>query len=517
MKQEEKKEIKTGIEKNSQYEVSVFIGMKFYKNVPLSEIIKYIKSGFFDKQIVPIREGKAKDNDNWKELKKKLLAFTPCGTFNKIRQPQYLENYNKLIVIDIDHVAVNVEEVSLLAKKANEDQFTYGSFISPSGIGIKIFTKVNSDKKFHETAYKQVADYFTELLGIEIDRTGKDVTRLCYISSDEGAYLNENAAEFIVEQPDEIDEKEIPEIEQNNRLTFSETQTQFEKIVAMTKNRMMFTEGNRNNFVHLLANSCNRWGIQFNEALKHIENSEFSYDPKEEVVATVASAYKNVIQHNQYPLRRVSEKEDNVATLHVCTHILEEIETDNCFPDDNPVISDFVYENLPNLLKKGTELFSESIQRDILLTGSLGVFSGCFPTLTGLYNHKIVYPNLYVFVTAPAANSKGIMDYAKSYGDEYHYDLVRRSSVDKSKPRTLLYIPGNASSAAIMGHLDQSEGSVIFFETEADAVTTSLKNDWGNYSEILRKGFHHENVSQTRKANFEYNDVKVDIPGMLTT
>jgi hypothetical protein len=37
------------------------------------------------------------------------------------------------------------------------------------------------------------------------------------------------------------------------------------------------------------------------------------------------------------------------------------------------------------------------------------------------------------------------------------------------------------------------------FETEADTISSTLKNDWGGYSELMRAAFHHETISVNRK------------------
>jgi hypothetical protein len=74
----------------------------------------------------------------------------------------------------------------------------------------------------------------------------------------------------------------------------------------------------------------------------------------------------------------------------------------------------------------------------------------------------------------------------------------------------ILYIPANISSAMVIQHLKEGNERGIFCETEADSMGNTLKQDWGGYSDLLRKAFHHEPISYSRKTNKEF--VEIDNP-----
>jgi hypothetical protein len=76
------------------------------------------------------------------------------------------------------------------------DDFVFASFVSPSGNGLKIFVKVSSNKEQHKETFLKLQRYFEELLTVEIDKSGKDITRLCFMSFDPELYLNENSEVF---------------------------------------------------------------------------------------------------------------------------------------------------------------------------------------------------------------------------------------------------------------------------------------------------------------------------------
>ena len=72
----------------------------------------------------------------------------------------------------------------------------------------------------------------------------------------------------------------------------------------------------------------------------------------------------------------------------------------------------------------------------------------------------------------------------------------------------MFFIPGNTSSAMITKHLEYNDGMGCICETEADALTNALKQEWGSFSDIIRRGFQAETISLSRKTNLEYTEIK---------
>lgn len=130
------------------------------------------------------------------------------------------------------------------------------------------------------------------------------------------------------------------------------------------------------------------------------------------------------------------------------------------------------------------------------------------------------------------------MKYSKQLGDCYHdfllnqsredfkeykkekrlFDLkVKKAKTDQAidaliepeEPKAkMFFIPGDTSSSMIIKHLEDNEGMGCICETEADALTNALKQEWGGFSNIIRKGFQAEVISQSRKTNLEYSEIK---------
>ena len=260
------------------------------------KILSDIKTGVYQNAITYLRKSLA---DNKKEAaekaKKSLPAFTPSATFNGGRKMEFLTNYNALMVLDIDKL--EKEKLQQCKTKIRMDDFVFASFVSPSGNGLKIFVKVSTDKEQHKETFLKLQRYFEELLAVEIDKSGKDITRLCFFSYDPELYLNENAEVFAsgAKQSVQTDSQTVKKTD-NRQPTTNNPETIYEHCVRFTEKKIQFTEGNRNNFVYALANNLNRKGISEAMALGYIL-ADYGYDAKE-VTTAVQSAYQNTTEHN---------------------------------------------------------------------------------------------------------------------------------------------------------------------------------------------------------------------------
>lgn len=171
-------------------------------------------------------------------------------------------------------------------------------------------------------------------------------------------------------------------------------------------------------------------------------------------------------------------------------------------------IPDSIYEKLPTILKESCEVFNDKFERDVYLTGALSVLGGCFHNVSA-YNQvdkKKVAPNLLSFIVAPAANGKGVLKYALKLAGKIKESFAGTSS--KPKKKRSIIIPANISTAGIMEKLEQNKGVGIILESEIDTLLNVSKNDWGNYSDILRLSFENEDASLYRKSD----KILVNIP-----
>jgi hypothetical protein len=167
-----------------------------------------------------------------------------------------------------------------------------------------------------------------------------------------------------------------------------------------------------------------------------------------------------------------------------------------------PMFDDDIYDKLPSLLQKVCNPF-EDRERDMVLIGAITVLSACMPNIYGLYDNRKVYPNLYLFVAAPASSGKGVLNYSRNIGIPVH-NVLKKSDVSVRK---MLYIPADITSAGFIQVLGFNEGKGLFFETEGDTLSNTFKKEHGDYSDCFRKAFHHEMITFYRKGEKEHIEI----------
>lgn len=260
------------------------------------KILDDIKTGVYRNAITYLRKSLADNKTEAAErAKKSLPAFTPSATFKGGRKMEFLTNYNALVVLDIDKITP--EKLAECKSILNSNEYVFSYFVSPSGNGLKIFVKVDSGKDEHKDAFLVLQKYFEELLQVEIDKSGKDITRLCFCSFDPELFVNENSEVFLViESREEPKENQQSKKSDNQQLTTDNPETVYEHCVRFTEKKIQFTEGNRNNFVFALANNLNRKGVSESLALGYIL-ADYNYN-QQELMAAVKSAYNNTAEHN---------------------------------------------------------------------------------------------------------------------------------------------------------------------------------------------------------------------------
>jgi len=165
------------------------------ENLELGVILDQIRGGTYKAKVLVLRELVAQGKlDEYNDQKRSLPGFTPSGLFEGGRKLQHLKEYSGVIVLDLDDLSPDALET--IRSRVEELKFTYACFVSPGGQGLKILVRVFSRPVLHKQAFNQVKDLYERELNVLIDPSGKDVTRLCFVSWDEMLYLNPSSAIF---------------------------------------------------------------------------------------------------------------------------------------------------------------------------------------------------------------------------------------------------------------------------------------------------------------------------------
>ena len=384
-----------------------------HKSIPV--ILDEIRTGKYKPGIIYLRKSLAENKtEAYNKAKKSLPAFTPSGKFIGGRKLEFLADYSSCIILDIDKLsAADLQNVKHLA---NQSEFTFASFISPSGNGLKILVKINSDKANHKEAFLLVQAHYESILKLEIDKSGKDVTRLCFYSWDENLYHNPDASTFVSPSAVEVPLIETqPEPKTQNLEPTTNSEALYNHCVNFTEKKVQFVNGSRNVFVHQLACNLNRKGVALQEALGYIL-TDFGYDEKE-VTQAVNSAYGNlhefgtnekskiVIPRNEgTPLQKATTEDDEddeklritpidklenfLSTRYIFRHNivsgkLEYQQLSNSFPSGRPggakkkwnVMNDFIENSMLRECLKGRIKTNLSSLRNLLYSDFCELFN----------------------------------------------------------------------------------------------------------------------------------------------
>ena len=197
-----------------------------------------------------------------------------------------------------------------------------------------------------------------------------------------------------------------------------------------------------------------------------------------------------------------------------------------------PLFPTAVYENVPAFLQRACAPF-DGHEKDVMLLSTIGILSGCFSGVQGVYDQRRFGLNLFTFICAPAASGKGTMLWAQRIARPYHKQLISESNARISAykadlqahkssakggtvphptspmpPKQMLFLPGDTTAAALMQNLAGNDGRGIICESEADTLASAMGGEHGKFGDKLCKIFQHEPVPLMRKAESLYLDIE---------
>lgn len=173
-------------------------------DISINRVFNGIRSEAFKEIVLNVRKYKTTDVELSKKYKSSLPAVTFCGTFKEKRNLESCVHYNNVMVIDIDHVDDNM--MDLYAQYLAADPFVAAFWHSPSGNGYKGLVHLQYDEEVaklelkdrHKVAFRQLLKYLLAKYGIELDDSGSDIPRLCYMCWDPDLHVKGEAETFYV-------------------------------------------------------------------------------------------------------------------------------------------------------------------------------------------------------------------------------------------------------------------------------------------------------------------------------
>lgn len=260
------------------------------------KVLEKIRSGFYKKQIALLRVETDKTKRN--ELKSLLPYVTFCGTFTT-RSNNNLKTFSGLACLDFD----SLEDVELIRGKINKDKYTFASFVSPSGDGLKVLVKLppvdNNDD--YQDYYIELVNYYSKYN--KLDNSTKDIARACYLSYDDNLYLNVESILFVNKF-----NKPLPKENKIINIAITDSNEIAERLDKWFQKR--WTSVNRNNNLHAYARQMNAYGVDKNVCKNYLYRYEQSDFKQKEIDLLIDSAYRYTSEYNTLKFednKRVSE------------------------------------------------------------------------------------------------------------------------------------------------------------------------------------------------------------------
>jgi Protein of unknown function (DUF3987)/BT4734-like, N-terminal domain/Primase C terminal 1 (PriCT-1) len=228
------------------------------------------------------------------EFKKSFVYVTFSGTFRK-RTNEELLCPSGYICMDLDHIGDAVR-LRVIQGQIIKSLTPAMMFISPSGDGLKIIFQIDLSQGTHAEYFSSLAYYFKTKIKFDVDPTGKDVARACFICHDPKAYFSD--APIILDRIfiDAFNISKTP-IQGNPGEEVPDPNEIYKRCKTWLNKKEQFTDGNRNHYITRLAGILNRCGVPEHFTLKELANFAETGFTKQEIESTVKSIYRNTSFH----------------------------------------------------------------------------------------------------------------------------------------------------------------------------------------------------------------------------
>jgi len=470
-------------------------------------------------------------------LKARLPAFTSAGVFNGGHSVKNLMEGTGLITLDFDHA---LHAIDLLRTVCNADPHTLASFRSPKD-GFKVIVHVEYSAERHKEAYELVRLHYEELTGMKLDTSGSDLSRTCLMSYDPQGYIATLYDSFVLPPAPPQKEEPTESVAAQRKETGTEPEESFlgreEAFVSANLLLHPLREGNRNNGSYALGCRAAKAGCDFEAIYTVLAQKICNEDFKDsDLKRNLQSAYQSVTHEMNAPGSKTSETAvgDMATKRHYITQASSEAEKEAYKKGEElrmrtPLFPDELYDNIPPILCECLEPDLLPRERDGRILSCLVAFSALMPKTWAKYGRKRYSPHLYAWIIAPPASGKGAAAAALHLLDVTNDIIEKESDAQQDKyerlleeynecrlhnkktkektelpekpaepPYRSLVIPANTSNSRVIVQLrDNAELGGIIFDTEAETLNNTNKQDYEHLDTILCKAFEHETVSSS--------------------
>ncbi|MBQ2113120.1 MAG: DUF3987 domain-containing protein, partial [Bacteroidales bacterium] len=533
--------------------------------ITLAQFVTAIRSERWKKTVEYCRRLKAEGQLKKAEsIKGGLPGIVSAGVCEGGHSKENVVSLSEDLMLDVDHYT---GDIHALVRRVSELPWVQASWISVSGEGAKIIVRIQVDtlEEYELQAYPIVAQYFSRLLDTPMDMHCKDLSRFCFVSYDPDAFYREECEPFPWREEWEKSQQEIVDvkIEEKKEEVKTESPESSMKsgenapsgLVMSFLDRFVryypYVPRHRHQFQLAIGRAARSAGMNESELKDLIDAvaTRFSMPDCDapEIRRNITDAYWFAHQ-NAMPVESENGAKGQKGHYVYSGDPFSIEESDEETREMNreirlsaPCLPDWIFEHLPEVLKRGLEVAKNKRQRDMLFLSMLTHLSACLPNVRMLYDDMVIYPHLFLAVIASSASGKGIMALAnllvvpiQQLLEENNKQKVKdheealflwelekqkaRKAVRKPdmslrpEPLTMetLMIPADISRNRLIQLMSVSPRGLLLNVSEMDTLRVAVNTDYGKFDDLMRACFHHEMFGTSFKG--DEKDYKVYEP-----
>ena len=169
-----------------------------HKSICLLDAYNYIVGDYAKQRTEKLRS--IKDQKQARQFKASTFDYCAFSGMFTTRNDKALVSHSGLLCIDFDHL----QSVDLLRNQLLQDEYfdTQLLFRSPSGDGLKWIIQISTPVGepaigirqlvgfSHSDFFAAVANYMLQTYSVAVDKSGRDISRACFLPHDPDAYIN---------------------------------------------------------------------------------------------------------------------------------------------------------------------------------------------------------------------------------------------------------------------------------------------------------------------------------------
>ena len=158
----------------------------YKEQITLADVYLYLSGALLKERTENLR--KITNQAANREYKAANFPFVTFSGVFESRKEKGLTEHSGLMVFDFDHLP---EPETLKMQLLTDQHFeTELLFTSPNGNGLKWIISVDVTRYSHNLWFDAVSRYIAKTYSVEVDKSGRDVCRVCFLSYDPDAFMH---------------------------------------------------------------------------------------------------------------------------------------------------------------------------------------------------------------------------------------------------------------------------------------------------------------------------------------